>query len=91
MREKLKPFSVLIVGTLAITAFVRGSALDIVLGVFWGLFIVYSVVKRIVNKRNPKSKPSKAIVEYRGNSIIKLAMMLKSKGGMLSAISKIIR
>ena len=94
MREKLKPFRVLIVGILIITAFLKGAALNIALIIFTALFIIYSVIKRCIAKnRTPKGKTYKIILTPKADKFLRLAcaMMLKSKGGMLDAISKIIR
>ena len=92
MRKKLKPFSVLIVGMLIITAFFRGIAFDIALGIFIVSFLIYSIIrKRVKKKVNPKSKTYKINLTPKIDKLLKYAMLFKIRGGMLNAISKIIR
>ena len=51
MRKKLKPFSILIIGILVLTAFFRGPALDISLGIFIVSFLIYSIIKNRNKKK----------------------------------------
>jgi len=92
MRKKLKPFNVLIIGILIITAFVRGPALDITLGIFIVSFLIYSIIRnRIKKKGTSTGKTYKINLTPTMNKFLKCAMILRFRGGMLNAISKIIR
>ena len=92
MRKKLQPFSILIIGILVLTAFVRGLALDISLGIFFALFLIYSIIKTLIKKKGTAAgKTYKINLTPKMDKFLKCAMIFKLRGGMLNAISKIIR
>ena len=63
MREKLKPYKFLIVGILVITAFVRGTAMDIALGVLFAAFLSASVIKYFRGRRKSKGRTYTVVIE----------------------------
>lgn len=81
MREKLKPYKFLIIGILVITAFVRGTMMDIALGVLFGVYLVYSGIKHFRKRRNPKGRTYTVILEPKSGDSLK-----KTKKGKIKKI-----
>ena len=58
MKKELftKNKTVLIIGTIVILGFFKGSALDIALGSFYGIMLIQAIVRHIISKRKAKGK-----------------------------------
>jgi hypothetical protein len=56
MKKKNKTIRALIVGALVITAFFRGTALDIALGVFFGILLLGVIARRVLTGKSIKWK-----------------------------------
>ena len=50
-KPKSKALNIFLVGTLVISAFFRGHSLDIILGTFYGLFVIYLTARYVISKR----------------------------------------
>jgi len=58
-KQKSKALNVFAVGTLVISAFFRGHSLDITLGIFYGLFVIYLIIRYVISKRKANKTDSK--------------------------------